>query len=290
MCSTQPETPSSGSEGIVSPERSVAARERSRWTVTVVDARQEGRQVPVACAQEQAPSELRDPRRISRRIFAPRGLTDVMKALMKAQETHELVRRAQRGDRDAFDELADAHRARIRSLVHCRMGAHLKRISEVDDVLQETFLRAFRSIDGFRWNGEDSLARWLGGIAEHVLLWLSRRYDQGHRISLGRDLFTTGISPSGALRREERFDRLQESLSRLSSDHRQVIFLARVEGLRIKDIALRMNRSPDAVTHLLSRALRALRSSFGDTESLSLPPRSLTEEGGEDEERNHPSP
>ena len=205
-----------------------------------------------------------------------------MKALMSERNTQAVIRRAQQGDRAAFDELAADHRSRIEALVHTRMGAHLKRVSEVDDVVQETFLRAFRSVGNFRWDGDDSLMRWLSGIAEHVLLKLAGRYERDQKISLDRDVSAGGTSPSRAARRDERFDRLRDALSRLSPDHRQVILLARVEGLRIKEVARRMNRSPDATMHLLSRAIRALRGSFGDTESLHLPPRSLRDEGGED--------
>ena len=58
------------------------------------------------------------------------------------------------------------------------------------------------------------------------------------------------VSPSRALRRHERLDRLQEALDSLSPDHRQVIVLARLKGLRIKEIAERMDRSPNAVALL----------------------------------------
>ena len=54
-----------------------------------------------------------------------------------------------------------------------------------------------------------------------------------------------------------------------------------IEGLKIKEIAERMNRSPAAVKQLLSRALVKLKASFGETESLHLPDRELRGEGGE---------
>jgi DNA-directed RNA polymerase specialized sigma24 family protein len=55
-----------------------------------------------------------------------------------------------------------------------------------------------------------------------------------------------------------------------------VIVLARVEELKIREIAERMERSESAVKNLLLRALRELRQNFGDTESLRLPDRSLS--------------
>ncbi len=82
-------------------------------------------------------------------------------------------------------------------------------------------------------------------------------------------------SPSKHLRRNERFDRLEKALRGLSADHRQVLILARVEGLRVKEIARIMKRSPNAVKKLLGRAMIELKRSFGDTESLGLPNRRL---------------
>ena len=65
--------------------------------------------------------------------------------------------------------------------------------------------------------------------------------------------------------------RIEHGLENLTPDYRRVILLARVDGLTTREIAERMERTPNAVKHLLGRALRRLRSEFGDTESLHLP-------------------
>ena len=206
-----------------------------------------------------------------------------MTLLMEPQEIRALVRKAQQGDRDSFDRLVKGHEHRIEAFIHSRMGAHLKRVYEVGDVLQETLVRAFGSMHRFQWEGEDSFMHWLGGIAEHVILKFASRYEREYKLSIHRDPSGSNVSPSRGLRRQERFDRLQNAVSGLNPDHREVILLARVEGLRIKEIARRMKRSPEATKQLLSRALQALKKSFGDTESLHLPPRTLREEGAEDD-------
>jgi RNA polymerase sigma-70 factor (ECF subfamily) len=79
-----------------------------------------------------------------------------------------------------------------------------------------------------------------------------------------------GAPPSRAMRRQERRERLQGSLRKLSPDHRMVLELSRTEGLSIREIADRMGRTESAVKNLLLRATRRLRESFGDTESLGL--------------------
>ena len=64
--------------------------------------------------------------------------------------THELIAAARGGDRGAFDALAALHRSRLQGIVEQRLGPELRGRLAVDDVLQETFLRAFRGLARFR--------------------------------------------------------------------------------------------------------------------------------------------
>jgi RNA polymerase sigma-70 factor (ECF subfamily) len=187
-----------------------------------------------------------------------------------------LVQAAQGGDPAAFEELVEEYRSRLEGLIGSRLGSHLRANVELEDVLQDTLLRAYRSIGTFTWTKDDSFFLWLSGIAEHVIRSVAQRQQKkGGHILLKRDPTASDVSAATAMRRDERFERLRQSLTSLSDDHRQVIELARIEGLRIKDIAKRMERSPDAVKKLLARALRQLKAQFGDTESLHLPERRL---------------
>ncbi len=146
-----------------------------------------------------------------------------------------------------------------------------------DDVLQETLAVAFQSIGRFSWQGEGSFYSWLGGIAEHVIANAARKKAWNH-LEIKRDFSGRDPTPSKNLRRNERFDRLQDALNRLGPDHRKAILLSRVDGLKVHEIAKRMNRSPNAVYKLLARALLEMRQDFGDTESLNLPERTFESE------------
>ncbi len=107
---------------------------------------------------------------------------------------------------------------------------------------------------------------------------LVRRKGWKKEFEIVRDVSGHLPSPSSNQRREERFERLSKSVESLSPDHRTVIRLARIEGLKIREIAERMNRSESAVKNLLLRAMRELRNSFGETDSFSLPDRRLSGE------------
>jgi RNA polymerase sigma-70 factor (ECF subfamily) len=194
-----------------------------------------------------------------------------------------LVERAQAGDLESFTELNRLFRHRVASLVRGRLGERLKSAVEAEDIVQETFLRAFQSIRDFRWQGAESFFRWLAGISQHVIQEQAKRHRFRQAGPLDSDVAGDGLSQSKARRREERFDRLEKALKTLSPDHRQVILLARVERLPLNEVAERMGRTRGAVRQLLWRALQELKNVFGETESLHLPPRSLQPEGGTDE-------
>jgi RNA polymerase sigma-70 factor (ECF subfamily) len=202
----------------------------------------------------------------------------MIKTMERKEQEWVAIQKARDGDRGAFEELFVSYRPRIKALVESRLGTHLRQAVDVEDLLQETFLRAFESISRFRWQNEGSFFRWLSGIAVNMI----RKEASARRHStLFEDgqVATSGASPSKILRREERFDRLDRALNALSPEHRQVILLARVKGLPVGEIARRMNRSPNAVSLLLLRATRKLRAVFGETESFHLPHRLLESDG-----------
>jgi RNA polymerase sigma-70 factor (ECF subfamily) len=202
---------------------------------------------------------------------------------MEQQQSERLHRKAQNGDRAAFDFLVSKFQGRLKTLVRLRIGSHLKGNVAIEDVLQEALLRAFQSIGKATFDTEQSFFAWLATIAERTIVDLARRHASRPSCSLEREIPASDVSPSRGLQRQERFERLQRALDSLSPDHREVIVLARLQGLPFKEIAQRMNRSYTAVANLLSRALTELRSSFGDTESLHLPYRSLTRKGDGDD-------
>ena len=189
------------------------------------------------------------------------------------ESTRTLAGRARAGDRVAFERLVERYRVELEALVSARLGAGLRRKVEIEDVIQETLVKAFQSIQTFEWRGEGSFLKWLDGIARHLILYWARRHARDASMPAHLDLPTGDDSPLTGLRRAERLDRLEDALRRLSPDHREVILLSRIQGLSTVEIGRRMHRSTKAVHQLLWRALQKLRSTFGETESFRLPHR-----------------
>ena len=204
---------------------------------------------------------------------------EMREAMTTEPQVQELVKRAQTGDRAAFDQLAGSVTEAVLGNIRRRIGPALREKLDAEDVLQETFLRAFRSVGEFRWEGEKSFERWMSGIATHFILHSARKHGLRRHLRIVRDPEAKSVSPSRHQRREERLSRLNKSVDELSPEYREVVRLSRLEGLKIEEIAERMGRSSSSVRNLLFRAMKQLRESFGDTESLSLPEGTFDEEG-----------
>src|SRR5437867_13292726 len=97
----------------------------------------------------------------------------MVELMTSAEDREALVQRAQAGDPQAFDDLIELHRRRLAAHVRSRLGAPLQARVEVDDVLQEISLRAMKSIQAIHCEDENAFFRWLGTIAERVIVDLA---------------------------------------------------------------------------------------------------------------------
>lgn len=184
----------------------------------------------------------------------------------------ELVRKSQDGDRGSFGKLIRHFEDRLATVIKRQLGEALKKRVDPEDVLQETLLRALQSFERFQWDGEEALFRWLSTIARHIVFELAAAKKRDSSFPIDRDPTDSDPTRSKAFRRAERFDRLQSAFDALSPDQQRVVYLARVERVPVQEIAREMGRTPNAISHVLLRALHKLRGEFGDTESLSLLP------------------
>ena len=209
-----------------------------------------------------------------------------LRETMDSSATFELLREAMDGDRESMSRLEDKYGRRLYALVDLRLGAALREYFEVDDVCQETWLKAVKSIPRFRFKENGSFMSWLGGIAEHVIMNWARWVEIHHTSPLpGLNPGSSGLGqdpkdpnyvpPLEVIVSDERFQRLKKGLLSLRKDHREVIILVLVQELSMKDAALRLDRSVDATQMLLLRALRKLRRALGESSRFELPPGSI---------------
>ena len=83
---------------------------------------------------------------------------------------HELVEQAVAGDRLSLERLLLMNATRLAQHLQTTIPNVLRGVVEVDDILQQTFLQAFRDIGTYQQRGQGSFFVWLHGIAENRLL------------------------------------------------------------------------------------------------------------------------
>jgi RNA polymerase sigma-70 factor, ECF subfamily len=162
----------------------------------------------------------------------------------------ELVRKAQKGDREAFDLLYRMHHAAVFRLARFHVG------SDADDAAAETFVRAWASLPKYRDTGAPFVA-WLYGIARHVV---ADEFRRRHRTEPRADLPDSPVEIRGS---EDRLD-LRAAIDRLPEEQRLVIELKFLAGLKNPEIAMLLRTTTGAVNAKQWRALNALNEAMGE--------------------------
>ena len=183
--------------------------------------------------------------------------------------TFTLLEQAQAGDREALSRAFEKFERRLAVLVHFKLGERTRTFAEVDDIVQETLLRAFRDIEHFSYRAPGSFLRWLSAIADHVIV--DRVRYQGRQRRAAEEIpFRSESNPAGPepadtktpsrlLAQREAVERLLARLSALPEDYRKVILMAKIEGLSTAEIAAQMGKSREAVALLVYRAVKRFR-------------------------------
>ena len=177
-----------------------------------------------------------------------------------------LVERAQRGDQRAFEMLVVKYQRRIERLIS-RM---VRDDGLVEDVAQETFIRAYRALPQFR--GDSAFYTWLYRIAVNTAkkLLVERKrdpvisestlvsHDDGDETSRVESELSDGETPEAVLASKEIAATVNAAIDALSEDLRQAIVLREIEGLSYEEIADVMNCPIGTVRSRIFRAREAI--------------------------------
>ena len=177
-----------------------------------------------------------------------------------------LVERVKQGDVRAFEMLVVKYQRRIERLI-ARM---VRDVDLVQDIAQETFIRAYRALPQFR--GESAFYTWLYRIAvntaKKALMDMKRdplvtesamRLDEeGEETSRAENELTDGETPEALLASKEVAAAVNAAIEALSEDLRQAITLREIEGLSYEEIADIMNCPIGTVRSRIFRAREAI--------------------------------
>jgi RNA polymerase sigma-70 factor (ECF subfamily) len=196
-------------------------------------------------------------------------------------DLEDLLRRARTGDAPALGGLLGLYRNYLRLLARLEIGRRLRGKVDDSDLVQETFLEAYRYFGQFRGATEGELVGWLRQILASVVAKMVRRYYGTRRRdvrlerelagevdrssqALGAGLAAPQSSPSQQAARREQAVLLADALARLPERYREVVILSDLEGLGWPEVAARMGRSVDSVKKPWARAVGQLRRSLGE--------------------------
>jgi RNA polymerase sigma-70 factor, ECF subfamily len=175
----------------------------------------------------------------------------------------QLVERAQRGEKHAFELLVSKYQRKLARL----LSRFIRDAAEVEDVTQEAFIKAYRALPTFR--GDSAFYTWLYRIgintAKNYLVAMGRRaptttevdseeaedYEGGDQL---RDLNT----PENELMSRQVAETVNQTLAGLPEELRTAITLREIEGLSYEDIANIMNCPIGTVRSRIFRAREAI--------------------------------
>jgi len=165
----------------------------------------------------------------------------------------ELVAACQRGERDAFRALFEAHKDQVYSIALRFSGDRALAM----DIAQDTFFKLFSSIRDFRCVAR--FETWIYRLVVNSCLDHKRR--SWRLIPIADELMAILQAPADSLNevlRSELRHRVQSAVERLSPDLRMVIVLRYTEGLSYDEIAEVLGCSPGTVASRLNRAHKVL--------------------------------
>ena len=191
-------------------------------------------------------------------------------SMEQSTPTYDLLDKLDEGNESAFTALFERYQKRLALLIHYKLSPELKRLTEVEDVLQETFLEAFRDIKQFQYEKTGGFLGWLSRIADHVIADTARFHGRQKRRAADLVRFRSAgtpdgpepvdnVTPSRLLAEKEKLQALIEKLDQLPEDYRRVILLAKVEGLSNAELAEKLGRSREGAALLLHRAIKRFR-------------------------------
>ena len=182
--------------------------------------------------------------------------------MTERQADQALVARAQRGDTGAFDLLVRKYQHKVAKLI----GRYVRDRTEVEDVSQEAFIRAYRALAGFR--GDSAFYTWLYRIAvntaKNYLESLSRRPPGADLEVEGAELLAVGeplresATPERQLLTDEIAATIRRTLAALPEDLRTAVTLREFEGLSYEEIAEAMDCPIGTVRSRIFRAREAI--------------------------------
>jgi RNA polymerase sigma-70 factor, ECF subfamily len=183
------------------------------------------------------------------------GGTPSQQGTQELADEAELIRRCQAGEREAQDDFYRRFRRQVAANLYRVLGQRV----DLDDLVQDVFVIAFRGLSRFR--GEARLSTWLYRICVNVALGRIRSKTRRPPAVLMANPVSDEVdasppSPEQVLRQKQDRERVYRALEAMAPKKRIVLYLHEIEGLDLKDIAYIVEANPVTVRTRLFYARR----------------------------------
>jgi RNA polymerase sigma-70 factor, ECF subfamily len=180
-------------------------------------------------------------------------------------------------------ELLELYRPYLLAIANEEFDPALRGKAGPSDLVQESLILATKLLPGRVYQDEADFRDWLREVLVRRMDALRQRYRRTAKRQIRRErsihdfdvreflehlVSGTDATPGSLAVANERRERVQQALKRLPVEYRQVILWHDREGLGWTQIALKLDRSPDAVRMLWKRAIRKLTDLLGDSSNL----------------------
>ena len=181
---------------------------------------------------------------------------------MTPEHEKHCIERVLKGDANAFEHLVHAYEKTVYNLALRTLGNR----EDAEDVTQEAFLKAYRSLDSFR--GDSKFSVWLYRIVSNLCLDLlrSRQRKPVQSLTVEDDDGEIGeleisdehFSPEKLLDRKLTRESVQRGLASLPDDSRQILLLRELQGMSYEEIGQALDLEPGTVKSRIFRARKRL--------------------------------
>ena len=195
-----------------------------------------------------------------------------------AEETGEILGRAAAGDREALEQLFQRHRERLLRLVRYRMDPRLRGRVDASDIIQETWLEAYRRFEKYVGDQKMPFFLWLRFLTSQKIMELHRHHLGAQRRDVRREvrlhrgpwpeatttvlaaqLLGKATAPDRAAERAEQRLQLEQALNSMDRLDCEVLVLRHFEQLTNAETASELGIETSAASKRYIRAIRKLK-------------------------------
>lgn len=189
-------------------------------------------------------------------------------------ETAIQLRAVHDGDREAMNDLLTRYLPWVRQTASLRLGRALRDFHQLDDIVQESLMDAFRSLDSFRQSSEGAFRHWLALVVINNIRDVARKRTRGARSAAREELpsdpsatsdgwsrvASAEATPSQHAQAHELEERVERAMLALTATHREILVLRDRCGMEYAEVASTLGfKNADTARALHHRATSRLR-------------------------------